>query len=411
MNILYFHQHFSTPAGSSGNRSYQMASYLIARGHQVTIVCGSYDGASSGLTSAFKHGIRRGTIDSIKVIEFELAYSNRDGFAKRAFTFLRFAWRSVHLVFTEQYDLLFATSTPLTAGIPGIFARWFRKKPFVFEVRDLWPELPRAMGVVRNPIILFSMSLLERATYYSAHCLIGLSPGIVEGIHRCGIARERITMISNGCDLDIFNNQLESWRPEGVRDGDFLAIYTGTHGMANGLSAVLDVAHELKLRGRSDIKLVLVGQGKLKPMLEARAQADGLDNVIFHPPVNKTSLAGLMAAADMGLQILADIPAFYYGTSPNKFFDYISAGLPVLVNYPGWQADMIAQHVCGFAVPPQNSLAFADALEKAANEREQLMVMGGQARKLAECEFNRKKLANHFSDWLESCMVSLAPKI
>lgn len=411
MNILYFHQHFSTPQGSTANRSYEMARCLVARGHRVIMVCGSYNGAETGLASSFKQGSRRGVIDGIDVIEFDLAYGNKDGLFKRAITFLKFAWRSSSLVFSEKYDLVFATSTPLTAGIPGIFARWFRKKPFVFEVRDLWPELPKAMGIVKNPLVLFGMSMLERATYYSAHRLIGLSPGIVDGIHRCGISSERITMISNGCDLDVFTNQIESWRPKGVSDTDFLAVYTGTHGIANGLSAVLDTAQELKRRGRSDIKLLLVGQGKLKSVLEARAQADELSNVIFYPPVNKTSLAGLMAAADLGLQVLADIPAFYYGTSPNKFFDYIAAGLPVLVNYPGWQADMIAQHACGFTVPPQNSLAFADALETAANERDHLAVMGQQALNLAECEFNRKKLADHFSDCLEECMALFSPNI
>lgn len=405
MNILYFHQHFSTPKGSTGSRSYEMARCLIARGHQVTIVCGSYDGANSGLTSAFKNGTRNGVVDLINVIEFNLAYSNKDGFVKRALIFIKYALRSVRLVFTEKYDLLFATSTPLTAGIPGIFARWFRRKPFVFEVRDLWPELPKAMGVIKSPLILFGMSLLERATYRSAHSLIGLSPGIVDGIHRCGISKDRIAMISNGCDLDLFSNSSDSWRPDGVLEDDFLAIYTGTHGIANGLSAVLDMAFELKRRGRHNIKILLVGQGKLKSTLEARAKEDGLDNVIFHPPVSKLSLTGLMNGADIGLQILANVPAFYYGTSPNKFFDYISAGLPVLVNYPGWQADMISQHACGLAVLPDDPIAFADALEKVANEREQLTCMGRNARILAESEFNRVKLADNFSDWLEHSYV------
>lgn len=411
MKILYFSQHFSTPAGSSGNRPYQMARRLVARGHKVTLVCGSYGGGVSGLTSEFKHRMRRGEVDGFEVVEFDLAYFNADSLVKRAFTFLKFAWRSVGLVFTEQYDLLFATSTPLTAGIPGVFARWIRRKPFVFEVRDLWPELPKAMGVVKNPLVLFGMSVLERVTYYSAHRLIGLSPGIVDGIHHCGIPLERITMVSNGCDLDAFGNQIRSCRPQGVRDTDLLVVYAGTHGLANGLSAVLDAAYELKRRGRDDIKLLLIGQGKLKPMLEARAEADELSNVIFHSPVNKAMLAVLMTTADLGLQILANVPAFYYGTSPNKFFDYIAATLPVLVNYPGWLADMIAKHGCGFVIPSQNPVAFADALETAANERTQLNVMGKRARKLAECEFNRKDLADHFVDWLEDCMASFTPEV
>jgi len=384
-----------------GIRSYEMAQRLIARGHQVTLVCGSYDGGETGIQQPFVKGKRRCKVDGIDIIEFDLAYSNSDGFIKRALTFAKFALRSIGLVFSEKYDLIFATTTPLTVGIPGIFARWLRRKPFVFEVRDLWPELPKAMGVINNPVVLGAMSLLEWASYRSAHRCIGLSPGIVEGIKVRGVAKERIELVPNGCDLTIFAAEQTPWRPECVKPDDLMAVFTGTHGMANGLDAVLDAAAELKKRNRSDIKLVLVGQGKLKPQLVERAKQEGLDNVIFHDPVNKNRLAGLMASADLGLQILANVPAFYYGTSPNKFFDYIAAGLPVLNNYPGWLAGMIKEHGCGFAIEPVNPEAFADALEHAANNREQLVEMGINGRRLAEQEFDRSKLSNLFVDWLE----------
>lgn len=137
MRVLYFHQHFSTPKGTVGIRSYEMALRLLERGHQVTIVCGSYDGGETGLTLPFINGMRRGKVDGIDIIEYDLAYSNSDDFFKRSMTFVKFALRSIGVALTERYDLAFATSTPLTAGIPGIFARWLRGKPFVFEVRDL----------------------------------------------------------------------------------------------------------------------------------------------------------------------------------------------------------------------------------------------------------------------------------
>ncbi|MFO0490560.1 MAG: glycosyltransferase family 4 protein, partial [Curvibacter sp.] len=346
-----------------------MARRLLARGHQVTMVCGSYGGGETGLPQPFKRGSRRGQVDGIDIIEFDLSYSNNDGFLKRTLTFLKFAARSIGLVFSERYDLVFATTTPLTAGIPGIFARWLRGKPFVFEVRDLWPELPKAMGVIRNPVVLWAMSALEWASYRSAQRLVGLSPGIVEGIVRRGAPAERVTMVPNGCDLGLFGGSPVPWRPPSVSPYDLMAVFAGTHGMANGLDAVLDAAAELKRRGRSDIKLLLIGQGRLKPVLQARVQREGLDCVVFHDPVNKVRLAGLMAATDLGLQILANVPAFYYGTSPNKFFDYIAAGLPVLNNYPGWLAELIKRERCGFAVPPDSPAAFANALEQAAADR------------------------------------------
>ncbi|RKT59636.1 glycosyltransferase involved in cell wall biosynthesis [Azonexus fungiphilus] len=404
MRVLYFHQHFSTPSGSAGIRSYEMARRLLDRGHRVTMVCGSYGGAQTGLAQPFHRGYRRGLVDGIDVVEFDLKYSNHDRFGQRVLTFLKFAFRSVALVFTERYDVVFATSTPLTAGIPGIFARWLRGKPFVFEVRDLWPELPRAMGVIRNPLVLMAMSLLEWASYRSAQLLIGLSPGIVEGITRRGVRRERVALIPNGCDLDIFAVEVKPWRPAEVAPEDLLAVFAGTHGVANGLEAVLNASAELGRRGRSDIKLLLIGQGALKPALQERARRENLENLVFHDPIDKARLADLMAASDLGLQVLANVPAFYYGTSPNKFFDYLAAGLPVLNNYPGWLAGLIAEHCCGFVVPPDDPVAFADALERAADNRGALRAMGERSRVLARKQFERRQLADHWVDWIERCL-------
>ena len=378
-----------------------MAKRLIGAGHQVTMVCGSYSGGKTGLDMPFQNGMRRGTVDGIDVIEFELPYANVQSFLERTKTFLSFAWKSIRLVFKEDYDLVFATTTPLTAGIPGIFARWLRGKPFVFEVRDLWPELPREMGVIKNPVILGMMSVLEWLSYKSAHRLVGLSPGIVKGILRYKKDPARVKLIPNGCDIEIFRSEVAPWRPDGVTDQDLLAVYTGTHGIANGLDAVLAAAAELKKRGRSDIKLFLMGQGKLKEGLQKSAAEQGLDNVIFHDPVDKKKLAGLMAGADIGMQILANVPAFYYGTSPNKFFDYLSAGLPVLTNYPGWVADLVRENGCGFAVEPAQPAAFADALEAAADNKDSLVGMGEASAKLAEQQFSRDDLANRFVEWLE----------
>jgi glycosyltransferase involved in cell wall biosynthesis len=401
MRVIYFHQYFSTPRGAVGTRSYEFARRLVGRGHSVLVVCGSEARADTGLMGAFSRGRRRGVVDGIEVLEFDLAISNKLGFVQRTISFVRFALRSLGVALREPYDVLFATSTPLTAGIPGVVAGALRRKPFVFEVRDLWPELPRAMGVIRNPIVLGAMSVLEWCCYRTATRLVGLSPGIVDGIARRGVNRSRISLIPNGCDLELFDAEASPWRPEGVAESDCMAVFAGAHGVANGLDAVLDAAAVLQARGRSDIKLVLVGEGKLKARLQQRASDEGLGCVVFAASVNKARLAGLMRATDVGLQILANVPAFYFGTSPNKFFDYLAAGLPVLINYPGWLAELVAQHQCGFAVPPGDPTAFATALERAAADRDALTDMARRARELAAQQFDRRRLADQFASWLE----------
>jgi glycosyltransferase involved in cell wall biosynthesis len=406
MRLLYFHQHFNTPAGTVGVRSYQMARALVAAGHQVTMVCGSYEGGVTGLSGPFSKGQRAGVVEGINVIELELPYSNTLGFARRSAVFAKFALRSARIALTQQYDVLFATSTPLTAGIPGILARIFRGKPFVFEVRDLWPELPRAMGVIKNPAMLAAISFLEWASYKAAARHIALSVGIADGIARRGIDPSQIATIPNGCDLDVFSTAVSPWRPNGVGPGDLLAVFAGTHGIANGLDAVVDAAAELQRRCRDDIKIVLIGEGRLKPRLVARAKDEGLSNILFLDAIPKKKLAQLMAAADVGLQILANVPAFYYGTSPNKFFDYISAGLPVLNNYPGWLAELIDANDCGLSVPPDDPVLFADALIQMADDRSVLDTMGKSARALAEREFDRNLLAAQWIDWVKNAQLT-----
>ena len=264
---------------------------------------------------------------------------------------------------------------------------------------DLWPELPKAMGVIRNPVVLKLMSILEWVSYHSASRCVGLSPGIVEGIKKCGIKEELVTMISNGCDLDLFSNAQPS-AIKGVKKSDFVAIFTGTHGLANGVNAALDAALELKNRNRQDIKLCFIGSGRLKPDLIDQAKRDELDNCIFLDPIPKADLACSLKRADIGMQLLKNIPSFYYGTSPNKFFDYIALGLPVINNYPGWLAEIITDNNCGLAITPRNPEAFSEALITMKSDRKSLVRMGQNAKQLAASKFDRNKLSDQFVDFL-----------
>lgn len=402
LRLLTFHQHFATPKGSSGTRSYEFARALIARGHQVTVISGAHQQSGLDLPYDEARSWHRGDVDGIDVISLPLTYSNRDSLFRRGWTFLRFALRSVRLALTLDCDLVFATSTPITAVIPGLAAKWLRGKPFVFEVRDLWPELPRALGL-RNPFILGGMSLLEFLGYRSADACIGLSPGIVDGIRRRSASTQKIVMIPNGCDLEIFHpRRRRSLALPGISPEDFVAGFTGAHGPANGLDALLAVARELRRRGDQRVKIAFIGDGKEKARIAAQAQAEGLTNCLFFAPVAKEELGGITASLDCGLMVLRDLPAFYRGTSPNKFFDYIAAGLPVVNNYPGWLAEMITTENAGIAVPPADPVAFADALQRLAANPDLKASMGANARVLAESRFARPKLAAEFIDVLEA---------
>ena len=404
MRVLYFHQHFSTPSGAAGTRSYEFARHLVQAGHSVTMVCGSFGIAQTGLSGPYAHAMRRGLVDGIDVIELQLPYSNSQSLLERTRVFLSFALRSIGIALREPCDVVFATTTPLTAGLPGIAARWLRGRRFVFEVRDLWPELPKAMGIVKNPLVLRMLDWLEWLSYHSARHVIGLAPGICDGIRRRGIAADRVTMIPNACDLELFGAHVPPWRPAEL-EGKILAVFTGTLGQANGLDVLLQATRVLHERGRSDIAVAIFGEGKLKPTLQDTARQYKLTNLHFYDAVPKTRIAQLLQSADIGLQILADVPAFYYGTSPNKFFDYLASGLPVVCNYPGWVAELIAAHDTGRLAPPRNPEALADAIVACADDAAARQRMRRNARQLAESQFNRKILAGQFEACLQQATV------
>lgn len=404
MKLLYFHQHFSTPKGGTGTRSYEFAKELIAQGHQVTIVCGSFDVANTGLTGSFIHGRREGDVDGIHIVEFELMYSNNQSFLTRSKQFMRFAMLCCREIKSANPDLVFCTSTPLTIAFPGMYAKVIKRIPFVFEVRDLWPELPKAMGVIKQPIILWLLKLLEIAAYKSADKVIALSNGMAEGVAN-HVSYQNIVTISNGCDL--YLSQCEDAGTElpnlqeYFEQGSFFAVYAGTHGLANGLDVLVDAAVQLKEMQFEHIKIVLVGDGMKKRSLIEQANALQLDNIIFLENMPKQALFSLYKKCDVGLMVLENIPAFYNGTSPNKFFDYLSARLPVICNYPGWIKAEIESTNIGLSVAPESPKEIAKALNKLSQDKVLLSNMSRNCEQLAHDKFNRRNLAEKFIKTLE----------
>jgi glycosyltransferase involved in cell wall biosynthesis len=401
VHVAYIHQHFSTRSGETGTRSYEMSRRLLAAGHRVTMICGASERA--------RHPTRGGgrvtefDADGIRVLCVNEPYANRMGFVRRVLAFLRFARAARQLVAGLDADLVFATSTPLTVGLPGMKGARRLGVPFVFEVRDLWPELPIAMGIIRDPIMKAYTRRLERRIYFAAERIIALAPGIRDGICKTGYPSERVTLVPNAADLDLFGPQAGA--PLDARfgaPGDFRLVFTGAHGRANGLDAVLDATVELRRRQVTGVRFVMIGAGGEKARLMQRSREQRLEGYFaWIDPVSKNELAGLLAAMDVGMMILKNVPAFYYGTSPNKFFDYIASGLPVLNNYPGWLAELIGANRCGLAVPPDDATAFADAVLALRGDRDELRQMGARARALAEREFSRDLLGQRFVAALE----------
>jgi glycosyltransferase involved in cell wall biosynthesis len=410
VRILYLHQHYSGPAGATATRSHAMARALLAAGHAVTIACGQYAGAVTGLNGPIRHGRREGAVQGLRLVEFAIPCGNHQGFARRSLAFGRFAAAAAGLALAERWDLVIASSTPLTVALPALLARRLRGTPFLFEIRDPWPELPRAMGAA-PPLALAAMEPLATAACRRAAGVVALSEGMAETALARGADPARVAVVPNGCDLDLFGPQVTPWRPEGLAPWEMLAVYAGAHGRANGLDGLLDAAAILQQRGEGRVRLLLVGEGGEKPRLQQAAAARGLANLGFMDSLPKRRLASLLAGAQVGLQCLAPVPEFAEWTAPNKLMDYLAAGLPVVANLSGRAARLLSQGAepCGIPTPPGDAAALADALVWMADNPRRRAEMGAAGRAQAVRRWDRRLLAADFVRAVEAAAGLTSP--
>jgi len=369
-----------------------MARALAQRGHAVTVACGRLAGAATGLSGPYRGGRRAGRVAGFEVVEFDIPCGNAMGLAARTRAFLRYAARAGWMAARDEWDLVIASSTPLTVALPALAARRLRGTPFLFEIRDPWPELPAALGL-RMPGALAAMERLAGAACREAAAVIALTEGMGATALARGTPAGRLHLIGQGCDLDLFGPQVAPWRPGEASSQEVLAVYAGAHGQANGLGLLIEAATRLRAVGERRVRLVLVGEGGAKPALMAEAAARGLGNVTFLDPMPKRELARLLAGSQAGLLCLAPVPEFAEWTAPNKLMDYLAAGLPVLSNVPGEAARLLSG---GAGETCAEAASLAAALSRLAAEPARREAMGQAARELAVRRWDRRLLAARF---------------
>jgi glycosyltransferase involved in cell wall biosynthesis len=345
--------------------------------------------------------------EGIKVIAIAAAYNDPQvgtGLSglQRMFKFYQFAWLACRIgKKVPAPDVVFATHTPLTIGLAGLTLGQYFKVPFVFEVRDLWPEALINVGALKNPLAIWWLERMAKKIYASAKQIVALSPGMREGIIRAGVPADKITVIPNASDLDLFSPDIDGSAQRqqlGLKDR-FTAIYFGAMGLANGLEYVIEAARILAERGNNNIVLVLLGSGGKRAELEKLASKYELKNVIFsNPAPNKEQLAQIVAGCEVCLTIYRATNEHTW--SPNKMFDALAAGKPVLINVPGWLGETIEKNNCGRCLDARRPEMLADTLEELAANPELCRQMGKNARELAQRDFDRIKLAGLFENVL-----------
>lgn len=392
MNIVYVHQHFSTTKGATGTRSYDFARFLVERGHRVTVVTGVY-GPGDFRDARVRGLVERRQVDGIDLRVVNVRYDNTQAFWRRMIAFLLFmAIATVEVFRIRDADVVFATSTPLTVGLAGIAARYLRRVPFVFEVRDIWPDTAVEIGALTNPLVIRAAAAFEQACYRAASRVVAISERMGERLRRrMGTGAAKVVVIPLGTNVGLFAGAepADAWRRAHGLEGKFVAVFAGAHGRLNALRRVLEAAGRLKDDPR--IRFVLIGEGALKPELQDYARRGGLENVRFLEPIPKARLAGVLKACDLGLMTLENLPVFDTAC-PNKFMDYLAAGLPVLVNFDGEAGWIAEREGCGVVVPPEDPTAMADAIRRLASDPAACREMGRRARTLAAGRFDRRRL-------------------
>lgn len=395
MHILLIHQAFAALNEPGGTRHHEMARFLIERGHRVTVIASPV----SYLTGSARQDPPTHIEQETGSLTIRRAYTYTAGggglhrsFFHRVISFLSFMLSSFLIgLQVKEVDLVWGTSPPIFQGITAWALASLRRRPLIFEVRDLWPAFAVQVGVLHNPVLIRLSEWLERFLYRQARHVMVNSPGFIEHVRQRGA--RAVTLVANGADPRMFDPGLDGSEFKATYNlaDRFVVMYAGAHGLSNDLDIVLQAA--AALRSHPEIAIALVGDGKEKPRLEAEARSQGLENVIFVPPVAKSAMNAALAGADACLAILKPIP-LYATVYPNKVFDYMAAGKAVVLAIEGVIADVVIQAGCGIAIKPGDPDALAAAILKLNHDRAGCQVMGRQGRAYIEAHFDRAVLAD-----------------
>jgi glycosyltransferase involved in cell wall biosynthesis len=398
VHILLIHQAFAALDEPGGTRHHELARYLASHGHRVTVITSPVSYLTGSRSSPPDSAQETPGITIRRVATYSALHRS---FVHRVFAFVSFMLSSFFTgLGVRQVDLVWGTSPPIFQGLTAWALAGVKGVPFLFEVRDLWPKFAIAVGVLRNPLLIRLSQWLERFLYRHADRVMVNSPGYLAHVQESGA--RRVELVPNGADPDMFNpaDKGSAFRAAHSLGGDFVVMYAGAHGMSNDLGVVLHSARILK-DTQTEVRIVLLGDGKEKSALQEQAVGMQLSNVIFLPPLPKNDMTEALAAADACLAILKPIEE-YKTTFPNKVFDYMAAGRPVVLAIDGVIRKVVEDAGCGVFSQPGDPAALAQAISFLARDTKNARRMGLAGRTYLEGHFSRSMIAQRLVRILES---------
>ena len=404
MNVLLIHQYYLGKNEGGGSRFNEMCKYWAEDGLDITVVAGTVHYATGIKDEKYKGKWNvREQDKKVKVIKCFVAGCYNKNFLGRFFGYVSFFLSSLWagLFHIGKIDVIIATSPPLTVGLTAILLSFFRRTPFIFEIRDLWPDSAIQSGVLKNKFLIKLSYWLENISYRKAKKLVVLTPAFEKYLLGKGITEEKITFIPNAADLDLFEpGNKNNWvRKEYNLGKKFVVLYTGAHGRANALSQVIETADLLK--EYKDIVFMLVGDGMEKPKLKELVENLGLNNIIFVDTQPKDRMADFINASDVCTAVLKRLDVFKT-VYPNKVFDYMSCGKPIIIGIDGAARELIEKAQCGVFAEPENPKKIKDAVLFFYSNRNLCKMYGDRGRKFVEAQMNRKIMAERYEELLKN---------
>lgn len=378
MKILYIHQYFNTDEMPGSTRSFEFAKRLTNNGNSVYMITSNWQKLSDKKFT---------TEAGIKVYWGSSTYSNKMNYLRRIISFTSFAFFALRKGLSLDYDLIIASSTPLTVGIPAVILKKIKKVKMVFEVRDMWPQLPIALGAIKFKPLIKILKWLEYKIYKESDKIIALSDGMKNEIFKiCGNI-EKIVVITNLCDIENFTISKAVGKNYKRKYLNFnsspLILYAGSLGRINNVNYLVDIAKILQKK-KLDIKILIVGDGHQSKTIEDRAKKLNLlnKNLFIMNFISKNKMPELLSAATIVSSLFIDLPEME-NNSANKFFDGLAAGKPLMLNYGGWQSKLIKKNNAGFTIPNNNPKKASEIINKYIFDEEKIISMEDSSKKLS----------------------------
>lgn len=402
LNILLIHQYFKEADVTGGARFNEMVRIWKEMGHNITVLAGDTDGQSTIKKDTYKNKfITKIEQGGITVWRCYVSGSYNKSFLGRLWAYFSFVVSgSIAGIFKVKgkYDVVLVTSPPLFVGIIGYLTSKSKRIPFVFEVRDLWPESAIDTGVLKSKTLIKFAYWFEKFIYKRAKLINVLTPAFYKVLkEEKNISPEKLIEIPNAADFALSDDLLESFdrdtfREENGLKGKFVISYVGAHGVANGLDQVLDTAALLR---DTNVLFILVGTGMRKQSLIERAKEMELKNIRFYDPVPKRDVLKYILASEMGMSVLLKNDTFKTVYS-NKTFDYMSCKKPTLMAIDGVSRELVEKADAGIFVEPENPSDFADKIRYYMSNKELLEIQGENGYQFAKTHFDRDVLAKKY---------------